>query len=323
MAEPTVAAAPAPPAERRAPAAPEFPGCRPVRIARHEIADCERRLEYWDAATETAMVCEPTGYYHESPIHLLTTLTGKIAEARGLPIKSVGTTDLLLRDARGEWQRIMQADQILYLHPAQARPRGDAIEVGADTLPDVVLEVDNTTDVRRGKLELYDSWGFPEVWVEVPDRPAPSRPAALRAGLTIYVRGGGRLRPAAVSRAFPGWTAAEIHRALNEPELSDETAAVLDRVGRLLGAAAGTRPHDDPFLRRHLRRSRAEGHAEGRLTERVDVIESLVRAGMPWPAIESATGIDTDVLRALKQRLAASSAAPEPTEAPPTAEDTE
>ena len=33
--------------------------------------------------------------------------------------------------------------------------------MGSDTLPDVVLEVDNTTDVRRGKLSLYESWGFP------------------------------------------------------------------------------------------------------------------------------------------------------------------
>ena len=101
--------------------------------------------------------------------------------------------------------------------------------------------------------------------------------------------------------------------------MSEETAAALDRVGRVLGVAAGTRPHDDPFQRRPLRRSRAEGRLEGQ----VGVIEALVRAGMPWPAIESATGIDEAGLRALKQRLAASSAAPQPTEAPPTAEDTE
>ena len=106
-------------------------------------------------------------YYHESPIHLLTTLTREIAAARSLPIGAAGRTDLRLCNARGEWQRIMQADQILFLRPA--RPRGDAIEVGVDKLPDVVLEVDNTTDVRCGKLGLYDSWGFPEVWVEVPD----------------------------------------------------------------------------------------------------------------------------------------------------------
>ena len=40
------------------PAALEFPGCRPVRISREEIAACERRLEHWDAATEIAMICD-------------------------------------------------------------------------------------------------------------------------------------------------------------------------------------------------------------------------------------------------------------------------
>ena len=144
------------------------------------------------------------------------------------------------------------------LHPAQTIPRGNEIEVGTDALPEVVLEVDNTTDVRRGKLGLYEAWGFPEVWVEVPDEPAPSRPAALRPGLTIYVSGPSGLRPAPASRAFPGWTAAEIHFALNEPELSEETAGVLNRVGRLLGAAEGTGPDRDPFLRRQRSESRAE-----------------------------------------------------------------
>ena len=38
-------------------------------------------------------------------------------------------------------------------------------------------------------------------------------------------------------------------------------------------------------------------------------IESLLRAGAPWPLIQSATGIDEAGLRALKQRLTASSAA--------------
>ena len=137
-----------------------------------------------------------------------------------------------MRNARGERQRIVQADQILFLRPAQNMPRGSAIEVAADALPDVVLEVDNTTDVRRNKLRLYESWGIPEVWVEVPDEPAPSRPASLRPGLTIHLREGGRFRSAPVGRAFPAWTAAEIHRALNEPELSEQTAEVLDRVGR-------------------------------------------------------------------------------------------
>ena len=265
MAEPIVGAV-APPVEHREPESLEFPGCRPVRITCDEIDDCEDYFEYWDADTEVAMVCEPVGYYHERPAHRLAQLAGLIAAARGTPIEAVGHTDLLVRNARGERQRIMQADQILFLQPARTIPHGNDIEVGTDALPDVVLEVDNTTDVRRGKLGLYESWGFREVWVEVPDEPAPSRPAALRPGLTIYVSGRAGLRPAPASRAFAGWTAEEIHFALNEPELSEETAGVLNRVGRTLGAAQGTGPDSDPFLRRQRRESRAAGYAAGHAT---------------------------------------------------------
>ena len=43
-------------AERRdaAEPAPEFPGCRPVRVTRDAIDDYQGRFEYWDAETETA-----------------------------------------------------------------------------------------------------------------------------------------------------------------------------------------------------------------------------------------------------------------------------
>ncbi len=49
-----------------------------------------------------------------------------------------------------------------------------------------------------------------------------------------------------------------------------------------------------------------EGRQEGRLEGQVQTIESLLRAGAPWPLIESATGVDEAGLRALKQRLTAS-----------------
>ena len=76
----------------------------------------------------------------------------------------------------------MQADQILFLRPAQTEPAGNAVEVSTDALPDVVLEVDNTTDVRRNKLKLYESWGFREVWVEVPEEPQPRPPGVVESG---------------------------------------------------------------------------------------------------------------------------------------------
>ena len=123
----------------------------------------------------------------------------------------------------------------------------------------MVVEVDSTTDVRRNRLKLYEAWGFPEVWVEVPDAYAPSRPAGLRSGLRIYLLEGGRYAPSETSRAFPGWRAAEIHGALNERVISEETSEILSRVGRALGEREGTGPDDDPLLREQ----RAEGRAQG------------------------------------------------------------
>ena len=280
------------PAEHEAPTL-EFPGCRPVRISRAEIVDYERRIEYWDAVTEVAMVCEPISVYHEQPGQRLSGLTTRIALMRGSPIDTIGAADLLLRDADGAWLRILEADQTVYLHPRTTRPEGARIEVGSDTLPDVVLEVDNTTDVRRGKLALYESWGFPEVWVEVPEQSSPSRPAGLRPGLTIHLLEGGRFRTASSSRAFPSWTAQEIHLALNEREVSYVTMAALRRVGRTLGAAVGTGPDDDPLLREERLQSRAEGrakgHAEGRTealveTQRDAVLQVLKLRGLPVSA---------------------------------------
>ena len=110
-----------------------------------------------------------------------------------------------------------QPRQSVYLHPRRARlPGPSAMVVGENDFPDVVLEVDYSTDVRRGKLGLYESWGFPEIWVEVPDRRAPSRPRSRLVGLTIHVLEEGPYRESGESRAFPGWTAREIHTALNE-----------------------------------------------------------------------------------------------------------
>lgn len=46
-----------------------------------------------------------------------------------------------------------------------------------------------------------------------------------------------------------------------------------------------------------------KGRREGELRGRVDTIEKLVQAGVQWSVIASATGVDRDALRALKQQL--------------------
>lgn len=271
--------------DRVSTASPEFPGCKPVRLPRAEIDRFEGRLEYWDAATETAWICEPTTPYHERPSRLLTRLAERIAGVRGSPIECYGSMDLMLRDERGEPRLIMQADESVYLYPARvALPGAAAMVVGEHDFPDVVLEVDHTTDARRGKLPLYESWGFPEVWVDVPDAPSPSRPRSRRSGLAIHLLASGRYR-VSESRAFPGWTAAEIHAALNEPAPSARTSAVLERVGTALGVRDGTGPDDDPLFRSQRRQGFERGLQHGRAEMVRQILRSRgIEVGEGFPA---------------------------------------
>ena len=228
-------------------------------LRRRDLDAFDGRFEYWDGDTEIAWVCEPTSPAHESPSHALAGLVALIAEVRGSPIRCYGSMDLELRDGRGERWRILQADQSVYLYPRGVELQGSrAMVVGKHSLPDVVLEVDHTTDVRRGKRALYEEWGFPELWVEVPQSTSPGRRAGRRPGLTIHRLEAGAYREAPESAAFAGWRAEEIHAALNESELTEASGAVLERVGRALGARDGTGPDDLPWLRRQRQAARDE-----------------------------------------------------------------
>ena len=107
----------------------------------------------------------------------------RVAALRGSSIECFGSADLVRLDAvRKRW--LMQADEVLYLHPDRSRLQGPAIDVDEDPLPEVVLEVDHTTDVRRRKLEIYKESSFPEIWVLVPWKSSVRAP-----GLTIHVAG--------------------------------------------------------------------------------------------------------------------------------------
>ncbi len=269
-------------AKRKAgrPAAPEpaisdleFVGCTAVPMTAAGFDEYDGRLEVWDAETETAWLVCDVSPAHESPAHGLAGLVERIAAVRGSPIRCYGSTDLMVRDEHGRRRRVMEADQVVYLYPSRVDGRllaAGKMVVDEHPYPDVVLEVDHTTDVRRGKLRLYESWGFPEVWVEVPDQRAPSRPRGRRPGLTIYRLAAGAYRESPASGAFPGWRAAAIHTALNEAEPSGWTHTDLERLGRTLGARDGTGPDDDPLLRSLREQSRAEGRAEGEARGRAE-----------------------------------------------------
>lgn len=298
---PAVPASPVDPMMTVEPAEPplsalEFPGCTPRRLPRDELGDYDGRLEFWDAVTEIAWVCEPTSPYHEAPSQILSALAERIASVRGSPIKCFGAMDLLLRDEHGEPRRLMQADQSLYLHPRRAKLPGlVAMVLCEHDLPDVVLEVDHSTDVRRGKLAVYQAWKFPEVWVEVPERRAHSRPTGRRAGLTIHLLEDGAYRVSRESAVYPGWTAEEIHTAMNETTASAQTYAVLERVGAALGTREGTGPDDDPFLRSQRRRGFEQGHAGGYAQGRAEGRAEIVRQILLSRGIEASEGFSAAV----------------------------
>ena len=125
-------------------------------------------------------------------------------------------------------------------------------------------------------------------------------------GLAIHVRGEAGYTEAPESRAFPGWKAEEIHRALTEAVWSAETVRAVERVARAMGTREGTRPEDDPFTRsvrakareegrvegdaRGYARGREEGHARGRAEERA----ASVRAVLAGRGIEAALGSPED-----------------------------
>ena len=269
----------------------DFPGCESFHLPADELDDYEYRLEFWDGATETAWrVCEPTSIQHEEPSRLLAQMAGRFAMVRGSRIACFGSGDLVRRDASGRKRWLMQADEVLYLHPDRVRLDGPAIEVDRDPLPDVVLEVDHTTDVRRRKLGIYMESGFPEIWVLVPWE------ASVRApGLAIHVRRGDGYREEPTSRAFPGWRAEEIFRALTEAPMSEGALRAMERAALAMGAREGTRPEDDPLMRWHGARARTQGRTQGRM--------EMVAAALGARGIEAA--LDSAQDRALLGRLSA------------------
>ena len=238
----------------------DFPGCESFHLPASELDSYEYRLEFWDGGTETAWrVCEPTSIQHEQPSRRLVQMAGQFAMVRGSAIEGFGSGDLVRVDAAGRKRWLMQADEVLYLHPDRVRLTGPAIDVDADPLPDVVLEVDHTTDVRRRKLGIYMESGFPEIWVLVPWESSVRAP-----GLAIHVRHGEEYREQGESRAFAGWRAEEICRALTEDPMSEVAWRALERVALAMGAREGTEPEDNPLMRSQSARARMKGHAQGR-----------------------------------------------------------
>ena len=253
-----------------------FPGCETVPMNASQFAACERHIEYWDARRDLAWMVRESGMEHDRPLSRLAALVYRMAQIRGADIECCSTVSLHDRGREGDDAdddvRVMEADQTIYLDAARAWTVRSPVLVRRGEGPDVALEVDHTTDARRRKLDVYEEWAIPEVWIEVPDAPARSRPKSRRSGLTIHALNActQRYEEAAASSVLPGWTAEEIHLALNEAVVSPRTWAAVERVGRALGEKEGTEPTHDPIHRRQLLAVQAEGRAEGRKAGRAE-----------------------------------------------------
>ncbi len=253
---------------RKAPETLEFAGCESASATEEDLRGpvwAERRYEYWHKASETAwFVREETFTHAASPLRLARFLQ-RVEQVRGSRIVSFGPGGLRILGPDGKPGDIMQPDLSVFVHPAHTRmPGPHVLTQGVHDWPDVVLEVDNTTDVRRGKLRRYQEWGLPEIWVEVPERGTRGRPRSLRPGCVIHRREApGRYRRAEESGALPGLAADEIHAVMDEWDV-DAMAHVARRVGKAMGVAGGTTVDDDPLVGQMLAEGRREGLAQGR-----------------------------------------------------------
>ena len=204
-------------------------GCRPVSMSPGKLARYSGRYAYWDADSEIAWTLPDITAGRVRSCNRLDALIRDIAKIRGSPIAIYGYT-LQEQDANGRRLCAAQADSLIYFdHPE--RPPGKIV-VDHFPLPDVVFEVDVDTDVREHKLGLYESWGVPELWVEVPDEDTSGK--RQRSGLTIRVLRDGRYHESGESKAFPTWSAREIHGAMNERWKSEMTEDEVRRVGEAM-----------------------------------------------------------------------------------------
>ena len=280
--QPLANAAPLPPLRAPSASSPlsalEFVGCdaMPVNYGQYMLLRQEkRRIELWDKNAGMAWELRdgPTGM-HEWPIYQLKEMMVLMAAVRGIAVPCYGSRGLALVDDNGQRLRVLHPDQSVYLHrPLSYDGHGD-IPVRRCGFPDIVMEVDNTTDTRKGKLKLYEDMGVPELWIDVPElsldypgQKPPRRPRGLVPGLTIFLLQDGRYREHPASRALRGWKATEIHEGLNDLKgLSPRHCEVLAELGRHFGAITRTGPDDHPLMRMMRQESRDEGRAEGQAT---------------------------------------------------------
>jgi Uma2 family endonuclease len=96
---------------------------------------------------------------HEEPNRTLATLVEIVAEERDIDIRRVGSTTIKRRDLfKG-----FEPDSCFYIQNTPAVAGKDEIDFATDPPPDLVIEIDLTSDSIE-KFPLFAALGIPEVW---------------------------------------------------------------------------------------------------------------------------------------------------------------
>ena len=292
----------------------EFVGCDPVPVTYDQYLlrrDAKRRIELWDRGAGTAWELRdgPTGM-HEWPIYQLKEMMVLMAAVRGIAVPCYGSRGLAVVDDDDQRLRVLHPDQSVYLNRPVHYDGHRDIPVRRVGYPDIVMEVDYSTNTRKGKLKLYEDMGVPELWIDVPElwradypgakpRPAgqpPRRAHGLPPGLSIFLLEDGRYREYPASRALLGWKAEEIHDGLNDLDgLSPRHCEVLADLGRRFGARTRTGPDHHPLMRMMRQESRDEGRAQGIAQGIVEGQATMVRQVLQRRGIAVSPAFPTDV----------------------------
>ena len=237
----------------------DFPGCESFHLPASEIGHYEGRLEFWDAVTETAWkVRDPTSIDHEQPSRRL----GRIAEAgrvaawlgdRVLRLGGSGASGCSGPQALADTGRrgaVPVSGSVAVAGAGDRRGRGPAAGGGAGGGPPPrTCAGASSTSTRRAGFRRFGCW-------------CHGRHRCARPGWPSTCAREDGYREEATSRAFPGWTAEEIHRALTETPLSETAWRALERTALAMGAREGTTPEVDPLMHSVSARAQAKGRME-------------------------------------------------------------
>jgi Uma2 family endonuclease len=96
---------------------------------------------------------------HEKPNRTLAQLIEVLAEEMNLDIERLGSTTF----KRDELLKGFEPDSSFYIQNAEAIAGKDALDLKVDPPPDLVIEIDITTD-SLNKFPIFAGIGVPEVW---------------------------------------------------------------------------------------------------------------------------------------------------------------